>query len=264
LLPSLEFGLSLDEFLASRNLKSHSLNYIYRELEQSGVNFEKLNVKFAINPWLMDGKVYAQHRARILEQLHRFHEQFPAQPGISESALNTQAEFAGSHLILNAILTRLLADGTVHLSGTNLHLPGHRAQLSEEEQQFLATIRPLLEKAGQLPPRTRELEEQTGIPLRRLESILKQAARNGHLIQVAANRFFLPETIVELATLAENLAREIPDDEGFTVIGYRDRSGLGRNLCIEILEYFDGIGFTRRNGNQRFLRTAKENIFTRE
>ncbi|MEQ8953639.1 MAG: selenocysteine-specific translation elongation factor, partial [Gammaproteobacteria bacterium] len=69
LLPSLEFGLSLDEFLASRNLKSHSLNYIYRELEQSGVNFEKLNVKFAINPWLMDGKVYAQHRARILEQL---------------------------------------------------------------------------------------------------------------------------------------------------------------------------------------------------
>ena len=30
-------------------------------------------------------------------------------------------------------------------------------------------------------------------------------------------------------------------------------AGIGRNLCIEILEYFDSIGFTKRNENQRTI-----------
>ena len=34
-------------------------------------------------------------------------------------------------------------------------------------------------------------------------------------------------------------------------------------FCIEILEYFDRVGFTRRAGNARFLRTEKENIFAK-
>jgi hypothetical protein len=45
------------------------------------------------------------------------------------------------------------------------------------------------------------------------------------------------------------------------VIAFRDASGIGRNLCIEILEYFDAKGFTRREGNSRLIRTQKENIF---
>ncbi|HAD70953.1 MAG TPA: hypothetical protein DCF94_02920, partial [Gammaproteobacteria bacterium] len=40
-------------------------------------------------------------------------------------------------------------------------------------------------------------------------------------------------------------------------------SHIGRNLCIEILEYFDRIGFTRRDGNTRYVRTEKKNIFSR-
>ena len=80
---------------------------------------------------------------------------------------------------------------------------------------------------------------------------------------MAENRYFLPETIMELAELTENLVDEIPEQNGFTVIQFRDQSGIGRNLCIEILEYFDRVGFTKRAGNARFLRTEKENIFAK-
>ncbi|MEC8357519.1 MAG: SelB C-terminal domain-containing protein, partial [Pseudomonadota bacterium] len=67
-------------------------------------------------------------------------------------------------------------------------------------------------------------------------------------------------TISELASFTQALANQ--DEEGaFTVIAFRDASGIGRNLCIEILEYFDAKGFTRREGNSRLIRTQKENIF---
>ncbi len=68
---------------------------------------------------------------------------------------------------------------------------------------------------------------------------------------------------MELAELTEQLAEDNPNQEGFSVIQFRDASHIGRNLCIEILEYFDRIGFTRRDGNTRYVRTEKKNIFSR-
>ena len=151
----------------------------------------------------------------------------------------------------------------MNLTGTLLHLPSHKASLSIEEREFLTKVRPLLERSGNIPPRTRELVDLTGIPLRELEIILKQITRSGSLVQVAENRYFLPETIMQLAEFTEKLMENTSEQDGFTVIQFRDQSGIGRNLCIEILEYFDRVGFTRRDGNTRFLRTEKENIFAK-
>jgi len=40
---------------------------------------------------------------------------------------------------------------------------------------------------------------------------------------------------------------------GFAVREYRDASGCGRNLSIEILEYFDRLRFTRRRDDRRII-----------
>jgi len=37
------------------------------------------------------------------------------------------------------------------------------------------------------------------------------------------------------------------------VADYRDRAGIGRKFCIDILEYFDRCGLTRRLGDRRWL-----------
>jgi selenocysteine-specific elongation factor len=75
---------------------------------------------------------------------------------------------------------------------------------------------------------------------------------------VAPNRVFLPETIERLADLAAALAQESPE-HSFTAAGFKDRSGIGRNLTIEVLEYLDAIGVTRRVGDARIvLRRAAE------
>ena len=133
--------------------------------------------------------------------------------------------------------------------------------LSKEEKEFIAKIKPILETSGNVAPRTRELVEMTGIPLKHLENILRETAKAGSIIRVADNRHYLPGTIMALAELTEQLAANNTNDEGFSVIQFRDASAIGRNLCIEILEYFDKVGFTRRDGNARYLRTEKENIF---
>ena len=85
---------------------------------------------------------------------------------------------------------------------------------------------------------------------RRIEMVLRQAGRLGWVRQVADNRYFPVAALRELAGIAEALARQDADGR-FTAAAYKDRSGIGRNVTIQLLEYFDRVGFTRREGDVR-------------
>ena len=98
----------------------------------------------------------------------------------------------------------------------------------------------------------RELAEALGLELEQTTRLMKQLERFGRVAPVAGNRYFLPETVARLATIACELAEGDPDG-GFTAIAFKDRSGVGRNLTIEILEYLDRIGVTRRIGDTRIV-----------
>jgi len=64
--------------------------------------------------------------------------------------------------------------------------------------------------------------------------------------------YFLPETVTALADIARQLGREAGAMDGyFEAAAFRDRSGIGRNLAIEVLEYLDRIGVTRFAGGKR-------------
>ena len=54
----------------------------------------------------------------------------------------------------------------------------------------------------------------------------------------------------EFAQAALDLTEDKPT---LAVADIRDRLACGRNVLIEVLEYFDSIGFTRRTGNSRLI-----------
>jgi selenocysteine-specific elongation factor len=113
-------------------------------------------------------------------------------------------------------------------------------------------LAPLLAAGGMRPPRVRELAATLGRDPDRLTRALKRLERFGHVAAVAPNRFFLPATVGQLAVLARHLAAE-SQEGSFTAQLFKDRSGIGRNLTIEVLEYLDTIGVTRRVGDGRTI-----------
>jgi selenocysteine-specific elongation factor len=106
----------------------------------------------------------------------------------------------------------------------------------------------------------RELAADLDLELRQLEGFLNRAAQLGWLIRVAGNRYFTPDTVLALANIAEALAAEADAGE-FDPRSYRDRSGIGRNLTIEVLEFFDKAGLTRRTEQGRRINTPARDIF---
>ena len=243
--------------------KSQKIEMFLKELRDKELEYVRLEEKTSKDAIILSNDYFKIYARRMITLVENFHSANVNVQGISELSLSREAQLPASHLFFNCILQVLLEKKLLNLTGTLLHLPSHKASLSIEEREFLTKVRPLLERSGNIPPRTRELVDLTGIPLRELEIILKQITRSGSLVQVAENRYFLPETIMQLAEFTEKLMENTSEQDGFTVIQFRDQSGIGRNLCIEILEYFDRVGFTRRDGNTRFLRTEKENIFAK-
>jgi len=63
---------------------------------------------------------------------------------------------------------------------------------------------------------------------------------------------YAPETLARLAEIARELAASSPEG-AFTAASFKDRTGVGRNLTIEILEFLDKMGATQRTGDARVV-----------
>jgi selenocysteine-specific elongation factor len=64
----------------------------------------------------------------------------------------------------------------------------------------------------------------------------------------------------QLGTMAYELSNA-GDNGQFNAAAFRDRSGIGRNLTIELLEHFDKVKLTKRQGDLRAVIKPVDEIF---
>jgi selenocysteine-specific elongation factor len=101
-------------------------------------------------------------------------------------------------------------------------------------------------------PSSGDLAKQLNTPLPGLEKQLLGLAKHGKLVHIGAHRFYLPQQLNAIAETIQRMVNQSPSGT-VTVKEFRDKTGIGRNVAIEVLEYFDGKGFTRRQGNERVV-----------
>ena len=188
--------------------------------------------------------------ARIVESLALSHRTQPDVLGPTQTTLFAQMRGVAPEAGLDAALAALAAAGSAVREGGMWRLPEHRPRLTNTDAKLWARVRPLLAAAELRPPRVREVAQTLALAPEAVERLLNRAARLGHVAKVADNRFFLPETVARLAEIARDLAPAAPEG-AFTAATFNDRTGVGRNLTIQILEYLDRIGATRRVGDSR-------------
>jgi len=190
--------------------------------------------------------------AEILAALAAYHAAHPDTLGPTRPALLAQLRRLAPEAALDGALIDLAASGQAVREGPVWRLWEHRPRLTPGDERLWERVRPLLAVSDLRPPRVREIAAALELEPERVERILNRAERLGRVARVADNRFFLPETLAQLAEIARELADGSPEG-AFTAAAFKDRSGVGRNLTIQILEYLDKMGATRRQGDARIL-----------
>jgi selenocysteine-specific elongation factor len=188
----------------------------------------------------------------LAETLAAMHRAEPGALGPPRPVLLRRLRGAAPEPVLEAALAAAVEAGRIVRGGPVFHLPAHQPRLSRDDERLWQRVETLLAVENLRPPRVRELAEALGLDPEAASRLMKRFDRFGRVAPVAANRYFLPDTVARLAAIARELAAG--DVEGsFSAAAFNDRAGVGRNLTIEILEYLDRIGVTRRVGERRVV-----------
>ncbi len=207
---------------------------------------------------LVDAAHWQALRERLDAALAAWHAAHADSLGLGEAALLAAAGVTRADAPLaRAALRQRIDAGAVVRDGFVLRLAHHEARLADEDAARLAQLRRVLAPYGLRPPAVGEIAPLLALDLPTTAAFVHRAAQLGHLVQIAKNRVFLPETIEGLVQAARDTAAAAPDGR-FDAASFRDRSGIGRNLSIQVLEFFDRAGITRFTGGRRTMALGGE------
>ena len=248
-----ETGVLLTPFSVAYNLPAPRLDMLIDRLSLRRVGQQSKQRVFCETQWHRLG-------AKVVGAVKGFHRSKPMSPGASvkdiQLALSPHIETS----ILEVLLGTLVEEQRLNSRGTRFHLPSHNIRISVRDQQLLDRVAPKLAPRSGTPLSLHQAAADLKVDLETLEMTLKTASRLGKMVLIGKNRYAPTHFVAKLGVVAERLAANSAD-RCFTTAEYRKQTTLGRNFVIDVLEYFDQIGFTERNGNTRYIRRSVKDVF---
>jgi selenocysteine-specific elongation factor len=203
------------------------------------------------DPIVMHRAVWDELKQRTVGALRRFHEDAADEPGADVGRLRRMTEPSAPLAIWRPLVEELIQQRMLARNGSWLHLPGHVIALSSADQKLADQLMPLIVAGRVDPPWVRELAVSVGEPEDRVRAVLRKQLRMGGVQQVVHDLYYAASVIQELADRVSELASA---REGVGAAAFRDAIGIGRKRAIQILEYFDRVGHTRRVRDRHLLR----------
>jgi len=191
-------------------------------------------------------------REQVLAAVRDFHRTQPQAVAMEAAALRKKLVPQLPPEAFQSLARELADERKLEIGGAGLRVPGHDATSNPEDQRLWAIVLPALQQGGFAPPPVAELAAVLKLKEAALKDFLHRKSRGGDVMRVPPDRFYPRATLATLAATAHALARSSPN--GFTAAQYRDATGIGRSLAIEILEFLDTLGITQRVGDARKMR----------
>lgn len=197
---------------------------------------------------LLSDEMAARWKQKLLDALERYHQQHDDQPGPGRERLRRMALPGEDEPLVLALIEKMRREGLLASRQGWLHLPDHKPGFSAQQLAIWQKVDALF---GDEPWWVRDLARETQQDEQTMRQLLRFAAQLGLVTAILKDRYYRNDRIQVFA----NLIRELDQTQGATsAADFRDCLGVGRKLAVQILEYFDRIGFTRRRGNDHLLR----------
>ena len=240
-LASAPFGINAAQWLRQGGLSA----WPFEPADMPGAVFGKGR------EWAIATGRLAGNEAAVLAMLADFHAKQPEDIGPDIKRARRLAQPRMPEALWTALVEQMTGAGRIARRSGFIHLPDHGAQLREAERIVAQRALPLLLEGRFDPPWVRDIAGTARLPEGQVRSVLARLARGGEVFQVVRDLYYHPQVVQQLA----DLARGIEAREGLVVAAsFRDATGLGRKRAIQILEFFDRIGFLRRVGDTHLLR----------
>jgi selenocysteine-specific elongation factor len=189
--------------------------------------------------------------ARAVDVLRTFHAEAPEEPGIDRGRLRRMTLPAVADAVWRVLIDELVQQQALCRSGHWLHLPQHQITLTQAELELAQKLALAIGEGGFDPPWVRDLAQSLEESEEEVRSVLRKCMAQGAVYCVVRDLYYHRDSLRALAERLEGLAQQ---QGAIQAAQYRNAIGVGRKRTIQILEFFDRVGYTRRTRAGRVLR----------
>jgi len=238
------FFVDLSAFVRDRGLTEAEADALLAEDSIAQISAQK-------NVLAMSEAGLATLTQGAVDALARFHKARPNQPGMDIERLRVGLTPRLPSSAFLSTLRALARHGTISLEGARVRLAEHSVSLPPEDERLWKEIAPMIAKENRFaPPRVRDIAKRISGSEANVRRVMKLAVQMGRVTEVAQDEYLTRPAIGEIIDIIGELSNTMTDG-GFSAADFRDRLGVGRNVAIRILEYFDRQGLTARHDNVR-------------
>ncbi|SFU90913.1 selenocysteine-specific translation elongation factor [Xenorhabdus koppenhoeferi] len=230
-------ALSLSHFAWARQLTESQLNHLLIKMDA-----------IIAGDWVLSKHNAVLAEQRILQILAEYHEKHPDQLGVGKARLKRMALPALDETLVYTLFNRLLERKALKQTYGSLHLPEHGLAFTAEQVSLWLKAEPYFRAEAWW---VRDLATQMGEDKDVVRHLLRTAAQLGIIIAIVPDRYYHRQRIQQFADL---IRQYYQDNGGITAMNFRDEFNIGRKLAVQILEFFNRTGFTRRKSDLHVLR----------
>ena len=200
--------------------------------------------------WYVHAAQWQSLSQEVLAAVVDFHQANPLKAGIGRAELALQIEGRHSEAVFEAVVDRLTTAGELRAGGGRLSLAEHRVELTPVQATLRQAIRERVLAGRAAPPDQAQLADQLQQQPSEVDAVVAVMQGEGELVRLADDLLFDPEVLRQIEA---DLVRYLQTHGQIEVSAFRELVSTTRKYALPLLNHFDSLGLTRRDGSVRRL-----------
>jgi selenocysteine-specific elongation factor len=239
-------GARLADLRARTPFGPERLRQLLEELQASGA------IVAVDREWFIHRSASDRLRGETLALLETFHAENPLRGGISREELRSRAGNAQERVFAQ-LLVALEAQDLVRTERDLVRLASHAIRLNPEQQRVVGGVEAEFRQAAAAPPSPEEALGHQGVKGTEKHELFQLLIADRRLIRVKESLYFHAEA---LQAIQDKVVAHLREKKEIAPGDVKDLLGVSRKYAIPLMEYFDALKVTVRQGERRVLRAG--------
>ena len=239
--------VNLSEFEVAQNLREQDLDDLLgvKSMQDKATTFQNGN-----QTYILSKERWKISQQSVLVFLRKWHENNPSLSGLEMDQILAEASPIIDEVIFPNLIQDLIDTGSLSHRDGKFSIKGIEPVVPAVDLVNWEMIKEAIARYHQQIPTLANIKDELSLDSSVLQRALKIAVKDRQAFMIGESRFLLPDTLSFFAEKIKTFSRE---KSSFSVVEVKNLLSLGRNSCIDLLEYFDLIGFTKRVGAERII-----------
>ena len=194
--------------------------------------------------------IHISHYTKLLDkaklEIKSYHGKFPLRLGISKEEIRNKVLKKARPRTADMIIQKFVDSEEILQQGDMLRLKEFETSYTPEQQKIKEDLILKLEANEYIPPKKEEISTN----IIAVDEVLNALISSGDIVRINEDVFLLKDSYDKAL---ERLKEYINKNGSITIGEYRDLLETNRKVGLGLLEYFDQIKITKRDGEKRTL-----------